>query len=158
MMGMSEIVEKLQGRLGSGLVESRVQRARRVFARVGAGAFKEAAGYAVLEMGFDHLSTITGIDLGGELEVIYHLAQKNATTLSLSVRVPKGDPVLPTISDIMPNAAIYEREVHDLLGVGFKGLQDKSPLLLPDGWPDGVHPLRKEIAYSELHEIRLKKG
>lgn len=155
---MSEIVEKLQGHLKSDFLEVTLQRERRIFARVGAGSFREAVRYAILELGFGHLSTITGIDLGGEVELLYHLAYKNATALSLSVRVPKGEALLPTISDIMPNAAIYEREVHDLLGVRFEGLQDTSPLLLPDGWPEGVYPLRKEQTYGDLHEIKLRRG
>ena len=90
--------------------------------------------------------------------MLYHLAYKNATELSLAVRVPKGEALVPTISDIMPNSAIYEREVHDLMGVRFDGLSDLSPLLLPDGWPKEVYPLRKEYTFNDLHEIKLKKS
>ena len=56
--------------------------------------------------------------------------------------VPEGKPVAPTITDVIPGAVLYEREVHDLLGVEFEGHPDLSPLLLPDDWPREVHPLR----------------
>jgi NADH:ubiquinone oxidoreductase subunit C len=155
---MSETVEKLQSHLKSDLLEVRTPRERRIFARVGVDSFKEAARYTILDLGFDHLSTITGIDLGGEVEVVYHLVLKGATALSLSVRAPKDNPAIPTISDIMPNAAIYEREVNDLVGIRFEGLEDSSPLILPEGWPGEVHPLRKEMTFEELHSIKLRKG
>jgi membrane-bound hydrogenase subunit beta len=153
-----EIVEKLQDHLKSDALEIRVPRARRIFLRVRADSFREAIRYAILELGFRHLTTITGIDLGEEIELIYHLAYRNATELSLIVRVPKGEALVPTISDLMPNSALYEREVHDLIGVRFDGLSDLSPLLLPDGWPKEIYPLRKEHTFSELHEIKLKKS
>jgi NADH:ubiquinone oxidoreductase subunit C len=155
---VNNIVEKLMNRLGSDALEMRTPKVRRIFLRVRAGAFREAVRYAIQELGFKHLSTITSIDLGEEIELLYHLAYKNATELSLAVRVPKGEAQVPTISDIMPNSAIYEREVHDLMGVGFDGLSDLSPLLLPDGWPKEVHPLRKEYTFNDLHEIKLKKS
>ncbi|MGA2573663.1 MAG: NADH-quinone oxidoreductase subunit C [Candidatus Methanomethylicaceae archaeon] len=153
-----EIVERLQSHLKSDVLEVRVPRARRIFLRVKTTSFKEAIRYAILELGFSHLSSITGIDLGGEIELIYHLAYRNATELSLIIRVPKGDALVPTISDLMPNSALYEREVHDLMGVRFDGLSDLSPLLLPDGWPKEIYPLRKEYTFSDLHEIKLKKS
>ena len=153
-----EIVERLQSHFKSDVLEVRVPRARRIFLRVKTTSFKEAIRYAILELGFSHLSSITGIDLGGEIELIYHLAYRNATELSLIIRVPKGDALVPTISDLMPNSALYEREVHDLMGVRFDGLSDLSPLLLPDGWPKEIYPLRKEYTFSDLHEIKLKKS
>jgi membrane-bound hydrogenase subunit beta len=66
--------------------------------------------------------------------------------------------VVPDISDIVPSAAIYEREVYELVGIKFEGLQDSSHLLLPEGWPEGVFPLRKDQSYGMLNEIKLKKG
>jgi len=87
--------------------------------------------------------------------VIYHIASKTAL-LSLKVPVPKEDPVLPTIVDLIPGAALYEREVHDLFGVDFEGNPDLSPVLLPDGWPDGVYPLRKEWTLGRISR-RMKR-
>jgi len=63
--------------------------------------------------------------------------------VSVNVRAPKEAPLLQSLVDLIPGAAIYEREVHDLFGVEFEGNPDLSPLLLPDGWPEGVYPLRK---------------
>ncbi|MCW4021051.1 MAG: NADH-quinone oxidoreductase subunit C, partial [Candidatus Bathyarchaeota archaeon] len=91
---------------------------------------------------YSHLSTITAVDIESGIEMIYHIVCKEAM-ISLKVESPKDKPVLPTIVDLIPGAALYEREVHDLFGVNFKGNTDLSPLLLPDRWPEGVYPLRK---------------
>lgn len=91
--------------------------------------------------GFRHLITITGLEANDSLELVYHLS-RGGVILSVRVDVPEGKPVVPTITDVIPGAVLYEREVHDLLGVEFEGHPDLSPLLLPDDWPRGVHPLR----------------
>lgn len=98
---------------------------------------------------FKHLSTITAIDVGSKIEVIYHLNRKDLL-LSLKVETPKKNPVLPSIVDLIPGAVLYEREVHDLLGITFEGNPDLSPLLLPDGWPSDVYPLRKEMIPQDI--------
>ena len=109
---MSDVIEKLQSRLKSDFLEAKMPRERRVFVRVGAASIKEAIRYAVLELGYDHLGTITGSDLGAEMEVIFHLIQNDSNVLSLSVRVPKEKASVPDVSDILPSAAIYEREAY----------------------------------------------
>jgi len=156
--GALEIAERLKERLKDELTEVKSPKARRVFARVQPLVFRRAIQMAIEDLGFSHLSTITGIDLGGEIEVLYHLAKDDSVELTMGTKIPKEKGSLMTISDIMPNAAFYEREVHEMLGVKFEGLEDESHLLLPDGWPAAVYPLRKDRTFSELHEVRLSKG
>jgi len=103
---------------------------------------------------FTGISTITGIDDGDEIEAIYHFTCKSLV-FSLKTRVSKKEPVLPTITDLIPGSAFYEREVHDLFGVIFEGNPDLSPLVLPDHWPNGIYPLRKEW---DTEKIREKLG
>lgn len=135
-------------------LEIKVQSSRRVFVKVARADFKAVMEWVVKERGFTHVVTMTGIDVGNEIEVIYHLAH-GALVLSLRVCVSKEDPSLPSIVDLVPGAAFYEREVHDLLGVGFEGNQDLSPLIMPDGWPSDIHPLRREWT-SERIKRRLE--
>jgi NADH-quinone oxidoreductase subunit C len=92
--------------------------------------------------GYSYLSTITAVDTEQGIETIYHHVCKDAI-ISLKALVNKENPALPTIVDLIPGAALYEREVHDLFGVKFEGNPDLSRLLLPDRWPEEIHPLRK---------------
>jgi len=52
--------------------------------------------------------------------------------------------VIKTITDIFPPADIYERELEDLLGAKVDGLGDGKRYPLPDDWPKGEYPLRKD--------------
>lgn len=152
----NEIVEKLQQSLKDAILKVSSPRKRRVFIHVKTDALKDTIRYLVNDLEFKHLSTITATDLGAEMELIYHLAYKGSIELSLRVNVPKNNPNVPTITDIIPGAVLYEREAHEMLGVTFEGHPDLSPLLLPEGWPKDVYPLRKEEKFDELRKIGSK--
>jgi Ni,Fe-hydrogenase III component G len=151
-----EIIEKLQQFLKEDMLESNVPRDRRIFVGVKLEALKKTVGFLVNDLEFKHLSTITGSDLGETLELIYHLAYKGSIELSLRITIPESSPVVPTITDSIPGAALYEREVHEMLGVIFEGHPDLSPLVLPEGWPQNVYPLRKEEKFEDLRKIGSK--
>lgn len=153
----NEIVEKLKNFLKENLVRATVLRERRIFVYIKKDVLKEAVEYLVKDLKFKHLSTITGVDLGGKIEVIYHLAYEGSIVLSIRLTVSEENPSVPTITDLIPGAVLYEREVHDLFGVNFEGHPNLSPLVLPEGWPQGVYPLRKEHKLEHLREITSKK-
>ncbi len=155
MIDGPEAVRLMQERIGAGVQESKAPGPRRAFVRVSPEAFGEAVRHAILELGFSHLMAITATDAGSEFEALYHLTCTNTTALTLSVGVPKENAVLPDISEIMPNASIYEREAQEMTGIRFEGLKDNSLLLLPEGWPKEVHPLRKDKTFDELVKVKL---
>jgi len=150
-------LRELKGQLRGKAREIVLRREGRVFARAAVKQLREAIRKLRALEGFNHLSTITAIDVGSEIEVIYHISLSGAL-VSLKVQTPKENPVLPTIVDLIPGAVLYEREVHDMLGVNFEGHPDLSPLILPDKWPEGVYPLRKwwtqERILSKLGEVQ----
>ena len=156
MENENEIIEKLTVFLKRNLVGTAVPRERRIFVYIKNKALKNTVKYLVKDLKFKHLSTITGMDLGTEIEVMYHLAYQGSIELSLGLTVPKDNPSVPTVTDLIPGAVLYEREVHDLLGVNFEGHPDLSPLVLPEGWPQDVYPLRKEHSLEQLKEITSK--
>lgn len=152
-----EMVGRLKNFLRESLVEITIPRKRRIFVYIKKDALRRAVNYLVNVLKFKHLSTITGVDLGGRIEVIYHLAYEGSIILSLRVRVSNEEPRTPTITDLIPGAVLYEREVHELLGVDFEGHPDLSPLILPEEWPPGVYPLRKEHKLEKLKETTSNK-
>jgi Ni,Fe-hydrogenase III component G len=91
---------------------------------------------------FEHLSAITGLEVDEGVELLYHL-NKGGIELTVRAMLPLDELSVPTITDIIPGASLYEREVHDLFGVKFEGHPDLRRLILPDEWPEKTHPLRK---------------
>jgi NADH-quinone oxidoreductase subunit C/D len=95
--------------------------------------------------GFDYLSSVTGVDYIPEdkFETVYHLYRsEGGPGTVLKTRVPRGEPILPSLTPLFPGAEFQEREVWDLLGIRFQGHPDLRRILLWEGF-DG-HPLRKD--------------
>ena len=89
-----------------------------------------------------HLSTITGQDTGSAIELLYHFWDGEGLTLRTSLS--REESHIATLTDLIPGAALYEREVCEMLGVTFDGHPDPRPLLLPDGWDKKRLPLKKD--------------
>lgn len=136
-----DVVQRLREVLGEALLEAKIAGRRRVFVTVDRRHYRTAI-IALKEMGFDFLSAITGVDAGDQFEVIAHLGRR----ISAAVRalVPKEDASIESIVDIYPGALYYERETWEMLGIHFKGNPKLERTFLPESWPLGVHPLRKE--------------
>jgi NADH:ubiquinone oxidoreductase subunit C len=105
------------------------------------------------QLGITHLSTMTGLDLGENIDVLYHF-WKGDLIASVRVSVPRSNKHVPSIVEIVPGAILYEMEVHDMFGVTFDGnpWMDRR-LLLPDSYPaDLPPPLLKETKPSEIRK------
>jgi NADH-quinone oxidoreductase subunit C len=66
----------------------------------------------------------------------------------LRTRLPHETPAIATLTDLIPGAAFYEREIWEMLGVDFEGHPDLSLFLLPEDW-DGVPPLLNQADDDE---------
>jgi len=160
----NKIVDSLKEKFGQNLLEIKIQKARRIFATVPSSALKDAVSFLKDNFSINHISTISGVDLGKEIGVYYHLmgnkveGYNNEIVFSLKVTTPKSDPKLPTITPIIPGAELYEREIHDMFGVVIEGHPDPRPLVLPDGWPEDVFPLRKEWKVDDIKAKIEKVG
>jgi membrane-bound hydrogenase subunit beta len=117
---------------------------RRIFLYVPAGIIMDVLKFAAEEMDFYHLCTITGLDTGTEYEFIYHISNHDGIVLNLKIKAPRENSVISSILPIYPGATLYERELEGLLGVKVEGLPEGRQYPLPDNWPKGQHPLRKD--------------
>lgn len=96
------------------------------------------------ETSFDYLFCVTGIDLGKELGVIYHLESTTYRHI-IVVKIKTDDrenPTFDTVSDIWKTADFQEREVFDFFGIKFNNHPNLKRLFLTDEW-EGF-PLRKD--------------
>lgn len=107
-------------------------------------------------MGYDYLSSVTGVDYIEEdlMEVVYHFYKSTGgSALVLNVQVPRKNAVVPSLYHVFPGVDFQEREAWDLLGIKFEGHPDLRRILMWEGF-DG-HPLRKdwkEPFYDEDHK------
>ncbi len=97
------------------------------------------------ELGYDYLSSVTGVDYlpEGKMEVVYHAYQSTGGPgLVFKVQVPRADPVVPSLVPVYPGADFQEREAWDLLGIRFDGHPNLRRILMWEGFEG--HPLRKD--------------
>ncbi len=98
-----------------------------------------------------YLAAITGMDYGleaGQMEVLYHFCE-GATVTTLRVELPRDTPAIPSICSILPAASVHERELMEMFGIEVVGTPNRDHLFLPDDWPEGHYPLRKDFVSSE---------
>lgn len=96
------------------------------------------------------LSTITGVDTRAGVELLYHLAADNeARVITVRTLVQKPELEMSSVTPEIPAAEWIEREIAEMLGVKFTGHPNMATLLLPDDWPAGVYPLRKQTFESQ---------
>jgi membrane-bound hydrogenase subunit beta len=133
-----------------------IKREHRIFATVPSVNFREVFTFAINDLGFTQLCTITGLDEGEQLSAMYNLARKDGIMLILKIFLPKDNPILYSISDIFPGGHYYEREMIDLLGMKVEGLAEGKRYPLPDNWPENTYPLRKDFNPEQLNDS--KKG
>jgi len=144
-MSQEETIQKrLTANFPSLQEKIRVQRARRLFAEVPRESLHDVLGFAVKDMQFTILCAITGLDEGGSLGAIYHLAREDGVMLNVRTSVPKEQPILQTVTGLFPAAEAYERELVDLMGFQVQGLPEGPRYPLPDDWPPNQFPLRKD--------------
>ena len=97
------------------------------------------------EMGYDYLSSVTGVDYlpNDQMEVVYHLYQSTGgSSLVLKTQAPRDNAVVPSLVSVYPGADFQEREAWDLLGIRFDGHPDLRRILMWEGFAG--HPLRKD--------------
>lgn len=120
-----------------------IARDRRVFAEVPVKDLT-ATIQALKEYGMINIGAITGLDLNDRFEVMYHLYNNDGVLLSLKVFISRENPVVPTVTDIFPGVFMYERELIDLFGIMVEGIPHNRRYPLPEDWPEGEYPLRKD--------------
>jgi Ni,Fe-hydrogenase III component G len=133
----------------------RIARSRRIFVDVPDERFLDVFDYVREGIGFPILSLIVGLDQGENFEVMYVLSSANGCVISLKRRIPRDEPVIRSVYDRMPNSEIYERELVDMFGIHVTGLPDGSRYPLPDDWPEGQFPLRKDWTPDMLDQVEV---
>ena len=137
------IPENVTGILGSyGPVEK--VRANRIRVMAEPGSVRDAITAVKERLACDRLVAISTADIGSDFELIYHFTGPHRIIISVTTRVPRGSPEIRTLSDILPAAGIYERQIHDLFGIMFTGHPGLKRIMLNEDWPEGEYPLRKD--------------
>lgn len=150
-----ELVKELKEKFGAVIENASITRKTRIWIDVNSDKALEVMRFLKTK-GYYHLSTITGFDEGEKLGAIYHITD-HKTLVNIKIRTSKTNPVLKSVLEVYPVATSYERELEDLFGIKIEGLPEGRNYPLPEGFPKGVHPLRKEVKLEELNKMLDEK-
>ena len=111
-----------------------------------------ALGRAKTDLGFNRLSTVTGVDrfpAEPRFEIVYHL-QSTVTKerIRFKARISGANPEIESACPVYRAANWYEREVFDFFGVRFLNHPDLKRIMMPDEFE--CHPLRKDFPVTGL--------
>jgi len=137
-------VAAARDRLGAALVGYHDSRDGAVCLITPASGYRAAAEF-IRSQGIDRFDFLTCVDWPAHFTLTlqaYSFETKLVTRLS--IRIPRDDFAVPTITDLWFLADWEEREVFDLFGLNFAGHPDLKRILNPETWVG--HPLRKDYA------------
>jgi len=156
MSETEKVKESLESKFAFLKDQVKFQRERRLWVEVPQDKFFDVFDWAVMKAGFSILGTITGLDEGTEIGLLYFIASPDGKVLGLKTKIAKDKGRMKSITGYFPSGAIYEREIIDLLGAEFEGLPKGLSYPLPDGWPQGQYPLRKDWDASVLEKGKVE--
>jgi len=107
---------------------------------------------ALFNIDVPHFHVISGFDDGDSVTLRYHFslfsyAERNGRVgISVIVRVPKSDLVMPSLFSLIPGVEFSERENREMYGIEFVGLPNKALVFLPEQWDEEIKPWRDDEA------------
>ncbi|MBN1897456.1 MAG: NADH-quinone oxidoreductase subunit C [Spirochaetes bacterium] len=141
---MKDIVGHLKKEFKSQIIEVYTHNAKRIYVKIPREALVKVAEF-LYKKARCRFAIASGMDTRDGLEIIYHFSDDagSGVMINLKISVPHKDPQVESLTCLFKGAEWIEREMHELLGIKFKNHPNLVTLLLPEDWPKGVYPLRR---------------
>lgn len=157
LLAPQEIADLLQAAAGDGFQSARCtewaegakgRKSRQVWVRLARESLIQTL-KRLVQIHFPHVAVIAFADVGEAVELMYHFyiywgIPHEEVLVTLTVSLPKTDLKVPTITGIIPGALTSEREKQEMLGIEVVGIPDSRRLFLPEDFPQGLYPWRKD--------------
>ncbi len=158
MLGADEVIKSFKSALDGAITNIRVYERelalkKNVYTSLWIDIKLEGFRRAILHLNHlqesPHFSVIAPVDRGDTVDLLYHFSlfygqHHKAIALVIRVSLPKTDLTIPTITDIIPGVIFSEREVQEMMGVTVTGIPDKRRLFIPEDFPQGIYPWRRD--------------
>ncbi|MBU2044538.1 MAG: NADH-quinone oxidoreductase subunit C [Candidatus Omnitrophica bacterium] len=153
-MNRSDILKDIGERFKGEILEVFDKSPKRVYIEIKPQALVVIATYVFKNLGA-RFNIASGLDTHKHIEILYHFTFDEINFLiSFRVKLLKNKLEIDSLAPIFEGANWIEREICEMLGVNFKGHPELKRLLLPDEWPQGVYPLRRD--YKEWDDSSIR--
>ena len=138
---------RLEGHLGGSLRGPVHQRGDETEIRIEAGAVPDVLRtlHDSVDLRFEVLADLAGVDTGSEMQVVYHLwSPETPDWLRIIAEgLSRDDPRIPSATFLWTGAEWLEREAYDMFGIVFEGNRDLRRIFMPPDYTS--FPLRKDF-------------
>ncbi len=152
-MTARDIQKQLEERFGLKIQRADIPADGRLFVYIEPKAVREVCQFLFVDLDARYCVGI-GCDereTQGKFMVAHDFAcDKDHVLISVLTLLDGENPVIDSIADIIPAANWSEREFRDLVGIVPEGHPNPKRLVLPDGWPEDVHPLRHDLRWDNV--------
>jgi len=153
-MNRQESLQVLRQRFSEEIISVFEKSPKRVYIQIQPDAIVRLAQYLFKEIRARFIIA-SGVDGRNQMEILYHFTVEEINlVISLRVILPKTKLEIASLTSVFTAAHWIEREIHELLGINFVGHPKLKRLLLPEDWPEGVYPLRKDYQEWDPTAIR----
>ena len=159
-MIFTDLHQKLTASFGKDIKNIKIQNSKEMIIEVTSDTLPGICSYIYLELGYplvlmfanDEQSLQSGY-------AVYYVFADRAKGLLLVIKTPV-DPErmeIPSLSQDIPAAATYEREIKDLFGIIPVGHPNPKRLVFHGNWPEGEYPLRKQFPLKRKPPLAKKE-
>ena len=153
-MNREEILKNIKDKFKNDIIDVFDNSPKRIYIEIKPESLVNIANYIFRELKA-RFNIASGTDVRSHFEILYHFIIEDINLLiSFRVKLSKSNPEVDSLSSSFEAANWIEREMHELLGINFKGHPDLRRLLLSDEWPEGIYPLRQD--YKEWDNTAIR--
>jgi Ni,Fe-hydrogenase III component G len=153
-MNREEVLKSIQERFKDDIIDLFDKSIKRVYIEIKPESLIRISRFIFEELGA-RFNIASGIDTRSHMEILYHFTIEEINlVISFRVKLQKDKLWIDSLAPFIEGANWIERELNEMLGINFKGHPDMRRLLLPDNWPEGVYPLRRDYKEWDKDAIR----
>ena len=138
-------IDQVREKFKSKIISVKEKTSGRIYLEIFPGDIREIVSSAYNNFNLRFI-TASGTDSRSQIDIIYHFADDlSGDVISFRTAIKdKRNPSIDSLTPVCKAADWIEREMHELLGINFKGHPKLKHLLLGEDWPEGDYPLRHD--------------
>jgi membrane-bound hydrogenase subunit beta len=173
ILSPNEIVDSFKNEFKTKIADSRIEKHVRglkktefyhIWIKTDRKIIKDIVKHLIKLEEYPHFAVSSGYDDGEKIKIIYHFSiyyglKGKEIYINISVDLPKSDPTIDTITDLIPGALISEQEKQEMLGIKVIDIPKDSRVFISEDFPENEYPWRKDDkgpkkTIRNLHEVK----
>lgn len=144
MKETNAIIADIKKKFGPQVLQTKTRNEKRVSLIIPKEALLKMAEYLHHDVQLRFI-TASALESKAGFEIYYHFSNdETGLILNLHVILPGKEPEIQSLTSLFEAANWIEREIHEILGIGFPGHPNLEKLISKGNWAEGVYPYRKE--------------